>query len=393
MTFCHVDWGLAARQRSPERLVASFQQSARAGARGLKVWKDLGLERRDPQGQLLLPDNPRLGPLWDTAGALGLPVLIHTGDPVAFFPPCRPPQRTARGAASPSPAVAVRTDDVPPLERLIDALEATVAAHPGTRFIGAHVAGLAEDLTRADQPPPRTTTTSGLTSAPDSVSSAASLGPPGVSSNGTPTACSSQATWCRRRPRTMPSGCGSWRPTTRRSPTPRLTRRPPGAGPSRGWACRAICCSAFTGTTLWRFSATALPSASERRAQCGRPPAAERAAASQPRSSRPASAAARSRAQHGTVRRRSVEGDQPAHLTSPTWWTRPSTSCSQGAPAAAETSGTQPDAMASNDTRALPSETVGRTRTSASRSSSVCHRRSPAPPRLPSSRRPAMRSR
>ncbi len=40
---------------------------------------------------------------------------------------------------------------MPPLERLIESLEATVAAHPATRFIGAHVAGLAEDLTRADQ--------------------------------------------------------------------------------------------------------------------------------------------------------------------------------------------------------------------------------------------------
>ena len=32
-------------------------------------------------------DDPRLDPLWATAGELGLPVLIHIADPVAFFEP------------------------------------------------------------------------------------------------------------------------------------------------------------------------------------------------------------------------------------------------------------------------------------------------------------------
>jgi predicted TIM-barrel fold metal-dependent hydrolase len=30
-------------------------------------------------------DDNRLSPLWETAGELGLPVMIHVADPVAFF--------------------------------------------------------------------------------------------------------------------------------------------------------------------------------------------------------------------------------------------------------------------------------------------------------------------
>ena len=32
-------------------------------------------------------DDPRFDPMWDTCGQLGIPVAIHTADPVAFFDP------------------------------------------------------------------------------------------------------------------------------------------------------------------------------------------------------------------------------------------------------------------------------------------------------------------
>ena len=42
---------------------------------------------RDDEGALAAVDDPRLAPIWETAGELGLPVLIHVADPVAFFDP------------------------------------------------------------------------------------------------------------------------------------------------------------------------------------------------------------------------------------------------------------------------------------------------------------------
>ena len=54
---------------------------------GVKVWKDLGLYLDDPGGTRVLPDDPRLAPVFAAAGELGLPVLIHTADPVAFWDP------------------------------------------------------------------------------------------------------------------------------------------------------------------------------------------------------------------------------------------------------------------------------------------------------------------
>src|SRR5206468_6972825 len=70
-----------------ERAAAEFEQAVRAGARGLKIWKDFGLRVQDRSGQLIPVDTPLLDPLWAKAGELGVPVLIHVGDPAAFFQP------------------------------------------------------------------------------------------------------------------------------------------------------------------------------------------------------------------------------------------------------------------------------------------------------------------
>ena len=47
VTFCHVDFELAREPGFERRLVASLRESHARGARGLKVWKDLGLGFRD----------------------------------------------------------------------------------------------------------------------------------------------------------------------------------------------------------------------------------------------------------------------------------------------------------------------------------------------------------
>ena len=147
-TFCHLDWGEAAHHDFPRRLVASLERSAAAGAKGLKVWKDLGLHVRDDRGALLLPDDPRLADAWDAAGELGLPVAIHTADPVAFFEPVDATNERLEELLENPDWSFSDPDRFPRFERLIDALESVVSSHPRTTFIGVHAGNCAEDLGR-----------------------------------------------------------------------------------------------------------------------------------------------------------------------------------------------------------------------------------------------------
>ena len=148
LTFCQLDWMLLAEPDGEARLIASLEDSARRGARGLKIWKSLGLQARDPAGELVLPDDPAVVRVVRRAGELGLPVLIHSADPIAFFEPLDADnERLDELRGSPDwwfgdPSVH------PTFDRLWEAHAALVLACPGTAFIGAHVGNLAEDLDR-----------------------------------------------------------------------------------------------------------------------------------------------------------------------------------------------------------------------------------------------------
>lgn len=146
-TFCHLDWSLLGSRSGPDRLVAGLRRSAEAGARGIKVWKDLGLSVRDGDGRLVAVDDSRLADVWELAGELGLPVLIHTADPMAFWQPAdRHNERLEELLEHPDWHHGSRA--VPSHEALVGALGRLVAAHPRTTFVAAHLASCAEDLGR-----------------------------------------------------------------------------------------------------------------------------------------------------------------------------------------------------------------------------------------------------
>jgi predicted TIM-barrel fold metal-dependent hydrolase len=149
-TFCHLDWRETSERGFGERLAASLRESAGAGAKGVKVWKDLGLHVRDDRGELIMPGDERLAPVWSAAAELGLPIFIHTADPVAFFDPIdERNERLEQLMAHPEWSFA--DPGFPRFERLMESLESLVAAHPDTVFVGVHVAGYSENLSWVDR--------------------------------------------------------------------------------------------------------------------------------------------------------------------------------------------------------------------------------------------------
>jgi predicted TIM-barrel fold metal-dependent hydrolase len=137
-----------------ETEAARLRDAAARGARGLKVWKTLGLRARDPDGHLVAVDDSRLDPLWRAAAELGFPVVIHIADPIAFFEPLDPEnERWEELHAHPDWHFwPVRPDDdpdapgVPGFDALLASFDRLVGRHPQTTFIGAHVGCAAEDL-------------------------------------------------------------------------------------------------------------------------------------------------------------------------------------------------------------------------------------------------------
>lgn len=128
-----------------ERAAREVEQAAELGAAGLKFFKELGLRVRDAEGKLVMPDDPRLQPIWETAGRLGLPVLIHVADPVAFFRPVGLENERYEELIR-HPNWSFHGPEYPEHQDLINCQRRLAAENPRTNFIFAHVASYPENL-------------------------------------------------------------------------------------------------------------------------------------------------------------------------------------------------------------------------------------------------------
>ena len=70
-----------------EREVKRLEDRFQAGAKGLKIHKTLGLRYRYKNGKAMAVDDAKLDPIWELCAKYRRPVMIHTGDPAAFFTP------------------------------------------------------------------------------------------------------------------------------------------------------------------------------------------------------------------------------------------------------------------------------------------------------------------
>ena len=130
-----------------EEAVRRLEEDVERGARGLKIYKSLGMGVTDRRGERVPVDDPRLDPIWARAGELDIPVLIHTADPAPFwqkkdatnerlFELMQRPRRY-RGP-----------DDSPGWEERIAEQHRVFRRHPGTVFINAHLGWMGNDLAR-----------------------------------------------------------------------------------------------------------------------------------------------------------------------------------------------------------------------------------------------------
>jgi predicted TIM-barrel fold metal-dependent hydrolase len=147
MIFGGVDWSewQEKGETFPEWAAGRLRAQKECGAEGLKIWKGLGLHVKDHKGQLVDVDDPRLSPIWETAGELGLPVMIHVADPAAFFDPLDETNERWEELCH-HPDWAFTSPPFPTFLHIIGGLANLVERHPKTTFIGAHVGCYAENL-------------------------------------------------------------------------------------------------------------------------------------------------------------------------------------------------------------------------------------------------------
>jgi predicted TIM-barrel fold metal-dependent hydrolase len=145
--FCNIDFTDWGTDRFASTAVDSLARCKGLGGRGLKIFKGLGLGLEYEDGRLVPVDDPILDPIFAKAGELGIPILIHSGDPKAFFePPTKDNERYEELAEHPD--WSFHGGKYPSWEEVYRQFENRVARHPDAIFIGAHFGNDPEDPER-----------------------------------------------------------------------------------------------------------------------------------------------------------------------------------------------------------------------------------------------------
>jgi predicted TIM-barrel fold metal-dependent hydrolase len=140
----------------PKWQADELARAKEAGAIGLKISKTLGLYLHEggfqenereagQQGPLVKFDDPRFDPMWQAAGELKMPVLIHIADPDAFFIPIDRFNERWEELGN-HPDWSFYGDQFPGKDELLAARNRVIEKYPNTTFVGLHVGNRSENL-------------------------------------------------------------------------------------------------------------------------------------------------------------------------------------------------------------------------------------------------------
>src|SRR5690606_27172628 len=145
ITFTTIDFSRLDEPSFAGEVRKSLAEAKARGVRGIKIFKTLGLSMKDSAGRVVPIDDPRIDVIWQAAGELGLPVLVHSADPAAFWEPLdETNERWLQLKRHPN--WSFHGPQFPDRVEILEQFDRVVERHPQTTFIAAHLGNWAENL-------------------------------------------------------------------------------------------------------------------------------------------------------------------------------------------------------------------------------------------------------
>ena len=127
--------------------IAGLNQDFAHGAVAAKMWKNIGMEIKNPSGQYVMLDDPRFEPIYRDIAAQKKTLIIHAADPedAAWNRQYLTTPSASYFTANPEWDMS-RRPDAPRKQTILDARDHVLAMNPDLRVIGAHLGSMEDDL-------------------------------------------------------------------------------------------------------------------------------------------------------------------------------------------------------------------------------------------------------
>ena len=131
-----------------EDAVAQIKKCMAAGARGVKIWKNIGMVLKNDAGQFIMADDPVFDPIFAFLQKEKIPLLAHLGEPRKCWLPL---ERMSPGMGleyfSKNPDYHMYLHpEVPSYEQQIMARDRILERYPELIFVGAHLGNMEWNL-------------------------------------------------------------------------------------------------------------------------------------------------------------------------------------------------------------------------------------------------------
>ena len=116
------------------------------GAVAVKIWKNVGMELKDQSGRFVMPDDPRLAPIYKNIGANGKTLIAHLAEPDSCW---QPPDKNSPDYSyyNEHPEwYMFKQPDHPKKAAIIAARDHMLQENPNLRVVGAHLGSLETNL-------------------------------------------------------------------------------------------------------------------------------------------------------------------------------------------------------------------------------------------------------
>ncbi len=127
-----------------EKTINHIDMCVKAGASGIKIWKNIGMDIKDTDGKLVMAYNPKFTPVFQYLETNKIPLLAHLGEPKNCWLPLEKmtlDNDVRYFKENPKYHMCLHPE-APSYEDQINARDSILKKYPNINFIGAHLGSM-----------------------------------------------------------------------------------------------------------------------------------------------------------------------------------------------------------------------------------------------------------
>ena len=125
--------------------VSELQKEFANGAVAVKIWKNIGMELKTPDGRYVMPDDPKFEPIYQAIASANKILIAHMAEPWSCWEPPNPKSPDYDYYQENPEWYMYRHPDHPRKETILAARDHLLAIHPNLRVVGAHLGSMETD--------------------------------------------------------------------------------------------------------------------------------------------------------------------------------------------------------------------------------------------------------